>query len=84
MIASTITSKGQVTIPKEIRDKFHLKTHDRLLFKPEAGRIIIKPLAGTILDIKGAFPVKIKINFEKLRAKMEKETARKTIKTMSQ
>lgn len=77
MIASTITSKGQITIPKEIRDKFHLKTHDRLLFKSEAGRIIIKPVVGTILDIKGAFPVKAKINFQKLRAKMEKETAGK-------
>lgn len=83
MIASTITSKGQVTIPKEIRDKFHLKAHDRLFFKPEADRIIIKPVTGTILDIKGAFPVKAKINFEKLRTKMEKKTARKTIKEMS-
>ena len=83
MIASTITSKGQVTIPKEIRDKFHLKAHDRLLFKPEADRIIIKPMTGTILDIKGAFPIKAKISFEKLRAKMEKEIARKTIREMS-
>lgn len=83
MIASTITSKGQITIPKEIRDKFHLKAHDRLLFKPEADRIIIKPVTGTILDIKGAFPIKAKIGFEKLRAKMEKEIARKTIREMS-
>ncbi|MDO8749236.1 MAG: AbrB/MazE/SpoVT family DNA-binding domain-containing protein [Candidatus Omnitrophota bacterium] len=83
MIASTITSKGQITIPKEIRDKFHLKTHDRLLFKPEGNRIIIKPVAGTILDIKGTFPVKAKISFEKLRVKMEKEIAGKTIKEMS-
>lgn len=30
------------------------------------------PLAGTILDIKGAFPVKAKIKFEKLRSKMKK------------
>lgn len=29
-------------------------------------------LAGTILDIKGAFPAKAKIKFEKLRPKMEK------------
>lgn len=84
MIASTITSKGQITIPKEIRDKFHLKAHDKLLFKPEADKIIIKPMAGTILDIKGAFPVKEKIGFEKLRMKMEKVTAKKTTRAMSQ
>lgn len=84
MVASTITSKGQVTIPKEIRDRFHLKAHDRLFFKPQGSKIFIKPVSGTILDIKGAFPVKTKISFERLREKMKKEISRKTIKEMTQ
>lgn len=83
MIASTITSKGQVTIPKEIRDKFHLKAHDKLFFKPQGNRIFIKPVTGTILDLKGAFPVKTKINFDSLREKMKKETAKNIIKGMA-
>jgi len=32
MHASTITSKGQVTIPKDIRDEAHLRQGDRVLF----------------------------------------------------
>ena len=28
----TITSKGQITIPKQLRQKFHLKTGDKLDF----------------------------------------------------
>jgi antitoxin PrlF len=36
MSESTISSKGQVTIPKAIRDLMHLKVGDRLRFKIEA------------------------------------------------
>ena len=82
MVISTITSKGQTTIPKEIRERYHLKAHDQLLFKPDGGRIIVKPISGTILDLRGAFPVKRKIDFRKLRDKMEKGIAQETIREM--
>lgn len=82
MVISTITSKGQTTIPKEIRKQYHLKAHDRLWFKPEGDRIIVKPLTGTILDLKGAFPVKGKMDFGKLRQMMEKDIARQTVQEM--
>ena len=36
MSESTISSKGQVTIPKLIRELMHLKVGDRLQFKVEA------------------------------------------------
>ena len=83
MTISTITSKGQTTIPKEIRDHFHLKAHDKIFYISEEDRIVIKPLSGTILDLKGAFPVKRKIDFEKLREKMKKEIAKETLKEMA-
>ncbi|MFH1442045.1 MAG: AbrB/MazE/SpoVT family DNA-binding domain-containing protein [Candidatus Omnitrophota bacterium] len=82
MTTSTITSKGQTTIPKEVREYLHLKAHDRLMYITEKNRIIIKPVTGTILDLKGAFPVKGKINFKKLREKMKKETAKRVIEEM--
>lgn len=83
MTISTITSKGQTTIPKEIRERFHLKAHDRLLFKSEGDRIVIKPISGTILDLRGAFPVKRNIDFAKLREKMKKKISHQIIKEMS-
>ena len=53
MSYATITSKGQTTIPKEIREQFDLQPGDRIFFSVnEAGRIEIQPLID-ITAIKG-------------------------------
>lgn len=46
----SITSKGQVTIPKFIREKFGLKTADRVDFKIENGKVVLAFHKGTILN----------------------------------
>lgn len=43
---STMTQKGQVAIPKAIRDYFHLKPSDKIYFSIESGRIVAKPVPG--------------------------------------
>lgn len=83
MTVSTITSKGQTTIPKEIRDEFHLKPHDKLIYTYDKDKIIIRPLAGNILDLRGTFPVKGRVNFEKARKRMEKGIAKEILEEMS-
>lgn len=47
MSSATITSKGQVTIPKKIRDQLGLQTGDVLSFEIECGnKITIRPEKG--------------------------------------
>lgn len=47
MATATITSKGQVTIPKRIRDQFGLEPGDILSFDIESGdKITIRPEKG--------------------------------------
>ena len=41
---STISSKGQVTVPQEILDRIGLSAGDRVEFVPENGNILIRPL----------------------------------------
>ena len=49
---STISEKGQVTIPKEIRDKLGIMQGDRLIFDLEGEKIIVKKLGtNRISDI---------------------------------
>ena len=41
-----ITSKGQVTIPKEIRDAYRLNPYTEVQFVEEAGRVYIQAVEG--------------------------------------
>jgi AbrB family looped-hinge helix DNA binding protein len=41
--SSTISSKGQVTVPQEIRTRLGLSTGDRIEFVVEGGRTVLRP-----------------------------------------
>ena len=43
-VASTITSKGQITLPAEVRRYMDLKEGDRILFVRDAERVTIEKL----------------------------------------
>jgi len=55
--SSTISSKGQVTVPQEIRNRLGLSAGDRIEFVVESGRTLIRPLrpgANPFAKYKGA------------------------------
>lgn len=54
MATAAVTSKGQITIPVEVRKKLGIKPGDRARFvEGENGEIILKPKTGSIMDLKG-------------------------------
>ena len=51
---STVTSKGQITIPKKIRDKLKLRTGDKVeLALIGDNEISIKPVSKTVDEVYG-------------------------------
>jgi len=59
MSISTLTSKGQITIPKSVRDRLRLKTGDRLEFRVEEdGSVRIYPIARKVSEVFGVFAEK--------------------------
>jgi len=51
---AAVTSKGQITIPAEVREDLGLKTGDRVSFlKSENGEYILKAKKGSLMDLKG-------------------------------
>ncbi len=59
MKSSTISSKGQVTIPQEIRIRMGLKEGDRIEFVIDHGKTVIRPAHASgnpLRQYLGAYP----------------------------
>lgn len=57
MSTATITSKGQTTIPKDVRDRLNLKPGDRLDFVfDDDGALRVVPLNVSLDDLKSILP----------------------------
>lgn len=54
--AAKVTSKGQVTIPKQVRDALDLHEGDKVVFRIYDGRAVLSRTAD-LLDLAGAVPV---------------------------
>jgi antitoxin PrlF len=54
MAITTLTSKGQITLPKEVREHFRLGEGDRLEFVIRSdGEVRVQPVAGSYRDLRG-------------------------------
>ena len=78
---STLTSKGQTTIPKEIRRLLGLKENDRILYEVEHGKVAIKP-APSVHELYAVFKSQIRRKGSpptkaQMRAAVERDIARR-------
>ena len=54
MVTGTLTSKGQITIPKSIRDSLNLQTGDRLAFSLVGDKqALLQPITTSVDDVYG-------------------------------
>jgi antitoxin PrlF len=54
MPTATMTTKGQVTIPKEIREHLKIDTGDRLSFVVQQdGSVVVKPITRDVRELGG-------------------------------
>jgi len=87
MAKSKLTSKGQITIPKEIRDYLEVKAGDEVYFYiNNIGRVVLRAKTGDITDLRGILkdripkrrqPVTIEEMNEAILREHSKERARK-------
>lgn len=72
---TTVTQKGQVTLPVAMRKMFAIKPYDQVLIKIAKGQITIQPVKD-VLDMAGSIPPNPKINALQARGYMEKHYSR--------
>lgn len=54
MPVTTVTSKGQITLPKEVREHLHVGEGDRVEFLiEEGGEVRVRPVAGSVESLFG-------------------------------
>lgn len=78
---STVTSKGQVTIPKEIRDRLHIRSNDRVDFVMDGDRVLLVPVK-TLLDLRGAVKARGAGDFAEERALAKSSVADRVMEEM--
>lgn len=75
---STVTQKGQVTIPLAVRKALGIKPRDRVLFRLTEGRVELLPSPMTLEAVYGAVkPLTKPENFERLRRVAREERVSK-------
>lgn len=75
-----VTSKGQVTIPRSVRQHLKVGTGSVLVFQVEGDRVVVRP-AKTLLDLEGALKGRQPKgrNFEAMRRAAKAHVARRVM-----
>ncbi len=73
-----LTRKGQVTIPKEVRDALRLRPFDKIEFAVEDGEATLRKARRTLADIAGRLP-KLGIAIEDMPAVAKDERIQRLV-----
>jgi len=74
-----MTSKGQITVPKEIRDSLHLKKGDRVSISLErSGAAVLRPESLDILDLYQSVSTRVKgVSIESMKRATRRAASRR-------
>jgi AbrB family looped-hinge helix DNA binding protein len=78
MSSSTVTSKGQITVPKEIRDALGVRPGDRLAFRRrEDGTVVVEAETVDVRSLRGILKPKRKgVTVEAMNAAIRRAAGR--------
>lgn len=80
MPASTITSKGQITLPKQIRERLQVAPGDRIDFVIEDnGLVVVRPTRSRLKQLRGMLRNRKRkpISLEQMDAALAREHSRR-------
>ncbi len=72
-----ISPRGQITLPKKIREALSLGPGDSLAVVQRAGELVLRPVKETLFDLRGSISVKGPQDFPAIRAEVKAKVGRK-------
>jgi AbrB family looped-hinge helix DNA binding protein len=79
MNVSKVGRRGQISIPRMIRQELNLQEGDRLAFIRRGDEVILQPLKHTLSDFRGSIPVSEPQDFEAIRQQVMEGRAYRTM-----
>ena len=76
MPATKIGRRGQITLPKKVRQWLDISEGDRVIFLREGDEVKIKPIKRTLLDLRRVISVSGPQDFESIRQRVISERAK--------
>ncbi len=67
MLNVRVGSKGQITLPREIRRELKIKAGDQMTVILDGEQIVFKPFTKSLLDMRGSVKVRGVQDFDKIR-----------------
>jgi AbrB family looped-hinge helix DNA binding protein len=77
MVKVRVGRRGQITIPSQIRRRTGIDEGDSLTIAVEDGNLVLRPIAGTLLDLRGSVAVTGAQDFEAIRKEVVATRAKK-------
>jgi len=84
---STVTSKGQTTVPRAVRDALGVKAHDKLMYTIANGEVAVEAINMDIEDLIGTFkplPGADVSDWDKVRQEAWDEVVRNRVRRMNE
>lgn len=73
MTISTVGRRGQMTIPRAIRQLLNLEEGDRVAFVQREDEVVLQPLTKTLLNLRGSIPTTEPQDFAAIRDQVIQE-----------
>jgi AbrB family looped-hinge helix DNA binding protein len=72
MTVSKIGRRGQMTLPREVRDWLNVRAGDRVAFLRRGDEIVLQPLTHSLLDVRGSVRVDGPQDLDAVRAAVKR------------
>lgn len=71
--------RGQITIPRVIRNYLDIEEGDRIAFVQWGGKVMLRPIKKTLRDLKGSVTVDGQQNFNEIRDQVIADRVRERV-----